>query len=76
MDSQRVYIQSLPEVAAALRALALAAIAERDAPVSARDTLLAQSDQVRHLLLKRTRMQFGARSERLPEDRVERSMIA
>jgi len=58
MDSRRVDIPSLPEDAAALRALVLAAIAERDAAVSERDTLLAQNDRLRHLLLKLTRMQF------------------
>jgi hypothetical protein len=51
-----------------LRALVLATVAERDAAASERDTLLVQNDRLRHLLLKLTRMQFGARSERLPEE--------
>jgi hypothetical protein len=43
-------------------------LAERDAAVTERDTLLAQNDRLRHLLLKLTRLHFGARSERLPEE--------
>src|SRR5690349_1528571 len=75
-DSRRVDIPSLPEDAAALRALVLAAIAERDAAVSERDTLLAQNDRLRHLLLKLTRMQFGAKSERLPEEQMQLGLEA
>jgi hypothetical protein len=44
MDSSRGDMQSLPDDVAALRALVLATIAERDSVVSERDTLLAQSD--------------------------------
>ena len=69
MDSRRVDTQSLPEDAAALRALVLATIAERD-------TLLAQNDRLRHLLLKLTRMQFGAKSERLPEEQMQLGLEA
>ena len=76
MDSQRGDTQSLPEDAAALRALVLATIAERDAAVSERDTLLAQNDRLRHLLLKLTRMQFGAKSERLPEEQMQLGLEA
>ena len=43
---------------------------DRDAAVTERDTLLTQNDRLRHLLLKLTRMHFGARSERLPEDQL------
>jgi transposase len=71
MDSRRIDIPSLPEDAAALRALVLAATAERDAAVSERDMLLTQNDRLRHLLLKLTRMQFGAKSERLPEEQMQ-----
>src|SRR4051812_45562660 len=74
MDAPREPLPSLPDDAAALRALVLAALAERDAvaserdaAVTERDTLQAQNDRLRHLLLKLTRMQFGVRSERLPE---------
>jgi transposase IS66 family protein/transposase IS66-like protein len=55
MDSPHENMQSLPEDAEALRALILATFAERDAAVSERDTLLAQNDRLRHLLLKLTR---------------------
>jgi hypothetical protein len=76
MDSRRVDIPSLPEDAAALRALVLATIAERDAAASERDTLLAQNDRLRHLLLKLTRIQFGAKSERLPEEQMQLGLEA
>ena len=33
--------------------------------------LLTQNDRLRHLLLKLTRMQFGAKSERLPEEQMQ-----
>src|ERR1700733_4985370 len=64
-------MQSLPQDAEALRALVLATLAERDAAVTERDTLLTQNDRLRHLLLKLTRMHFGARSERLPEEQLQ-----
>ena len=76
MDSRRADIPSLPEDAVALRALVFATIAERDAAVSERDTLLAQNDRLRHLLLKLTRMQFGAKSERLPEEQMQLGLEA
>src|SRR4051794_2694000 len=69
-------MQSLPESVEALRALVLATVAERDAAVSERDTLLAQNDRLRHLLLKLTRMHFGARSERLPEEQLQLGLEA
>jgi hypothetical protein len=61
----------MPEDAEALRALILATLAERDAAVTERDILQAQNDRLRHLLLKLTRMQFGAKSERLPEEQFQ-----
>ena len=76
MDSPHENMQSLPEDAEALRALILATFAERDAAVSERDTLLAQNDRLRHLLLKLTRMHFGARSERLPEEQLQLGLEA
>jgi transposase len=33
--------------------------------------LQTQNDRLRHLLLKLTRMQFGARSERLSEEQLQ-----
>jgi len=58
----------LPETADALRALLLAAWAERDSAVAERDALASQNDRLRHLLLRLKRLQFGATSERLPEE--------
>ncbi len=76
---------TLPKGAAALRALLLAtlaqrdglaaerdaAIVERDTLAAERDALLAHNERLHHLLLKLRRMQFGARSERLPEDQLQ-----
>ena len=62
-DSPPDNTQALPETVEALRALVLATFAERDAAVTERDTLLTQNDRLRHLLLKLTRMHFGARSD-------------
>jgi transposase len=76
MDAPREPLPSLPADAAALRALVLAALAERDAAVTERDALLAQNDRLRHLLLKLTRMHFGARSERLPEEQLQLGLEA
>src|SRR3954466_9909846 len=64
-------MQSLPQDVEALHALVMAIIVERDAAVTERDTLQAQNDRLRHLLLKLTRMQFGAKSERLPEEQMQ-----
>jgi transposase len=75
-DSLQDNMQSLPEDAEALRALILATFAERDAAVTERDILQAQNDRLRHLLLKLTRMQFGARSERLPEEQLQLGLEA
>ena len=68
----------LPKTAAALRALLLAARAERDSVMAKRDRLVAerdalagQNDRLRHLLLRLKRMQFGAKSERLPEEQLQ-----
>ena len=70
-DSSPDAMQSLPETVEALRALVLATLAERDAAVTKRDTILTQNERLRHLLLKLTRMHFGARSERLPEEQLQ-----
>jgi transposase len=82
-DSLQENMQSLPQDAEALRALILATfaerdatVAERDAAVTERDILQAQNDRLRHLLLKLTRMQFGARSERLPEEQLQLGLEA
>ena len=74
----RAAADNLPDDAASLRALLLTALAERDNAVAERDmaaaerdALLAQNDRLRHFLLKLKRMQFGARSERLPEEQLQ-----
>src|SRR3954451_11174279 len=83
MDSPSTDIPNPPDDAPALRALVLATLAERDAVASERDAvaterdlLLAQNDRLRHLLLKLTRMQFGAKSERLPEEQLQLGLEA
>jgi transposase len=76
MDSPSDDIQSLPEGLEALRALVLTTVAERDAAVTERDILLAQNDRLRHLLRQLQRMQFGPRSERLPEEQLQLGLEA
>jgi transposase len=76
MDSPSTDIPKLPDDIAALHALVLATLSERDAAVTERDLLLAQNDRLRHLLLKLTRMQFGAKSERLPEEQLQLGLEA
>jgi transposase len=76
IDSLPDNVQSLPETVEALRALVLATFAERDIVVTERDTLLTQNDRLRHLLLKLTRMHFGTKSERLPEEQLQLGLEA
>jgi transposase len=76
MDSPSTDFPKLPDDIAALHALVLATLSERDAAASERDALLAQNDRLRHLLLKLTRMHFGARSERLPEEQLQLGLEA
>ena len=52
MDSPSTDIPKLPDDIAALHALVLATLSERDAAATERDLLLAQNDRLRHLLLK------------------------
>ena len=68
----------LPKHPAALRALVLqsrrerdAIIAERDLAARERDDALAQNERLAALLTKLQRMQFGRKSERLPEDQLD-----
>src|SRR3712207_5322142 len=68
---------TLPGDPAALRALLLAAlgkcgalVAERDGAALERDTLAVQNERLRHLLAKLTRMRFGRKSERLPDEQL------
>jgi transposase len=76
--------QALPDDPVALRTL-LAALAERDSIAAQRDSVIAERDSIaaerdalaerterlQHLLSKLQRMQFGPRSERLPEDQLQ-----
>lgn len=76
MDTLNAEPPNLPDDAEALRALVLTTMAERDAALSERDILQTQNDRLRHLLLKLTRMQFGAKSERLPEEQLQLGLEA
>lgn len=83
MNSAPETLRSLPDNTEALHALVLAltaerdlAISERDALIGERDALQQQNDRIRHLLLKLKRMQFGAKSERLPEEQLQLGLEA
>jgi transposase len=69
-------LESLPDDVEGLRALVLTLMAERDAAISERDALQALNDRIRHLLLKLQRMQFGPKSERLPEEQLQLGLEA
>src|SRR4051812_14921834 len=62
--------QDLPDDPAVLRALLLVAWGERDSLSAERDALMERIERLQHLLRKLQRMQFGPRSERLPEDQL------
>src|SRR5271170_1097070 len=76
MDTEQAASLSLPDDVEGLRALVLTLVAERDAVISERDALQEQNDRIRHLLLKLKRMQFGAKSERLPEEQLQLGLEA
>jgi transposase len=59
-----------PDDPAALRALLLASLEKCDALTEERDALAVQNERLRHLLVKLKRMQFGPKSERLPEEQL------
>jgi transposase len=61
---------TLPEDAAALRALLLETLAQVDTLVAERDVLASRNERLQHLLLKLKRRQFGTKSERLPEEQL------
>jgi transposase len=71
MRAADVDTESLPDDPAALRALLAAALARCEALEGERAALEAQNDRLRHLLLKLKRLQFGRKSERLPEEQLE-----
>ena len=64
-------LPTLPDDVGALQALLRAAWTERDSVAAERDALAEQNDRLRHLLLRLKRLQFGARSERLPEAQLQ-----
>ena len=49
----------------------LAAWSERDKVVAERNDLAEQNERLQHLLLKFNRLQFGAKSEKLPEEQLQ-----
>jgi transposase len=61
----------LPTDPAALQALVLAMMAERDELKAERDALQAHNQRLEHLLAKLRRLQFGRKSERLPEAQLQ-----
>jgi len=61
---------SLPEDPAAMRAMLLAVLEQRDTLAAERDAAVAQNERLRELLAKLRRMQFGRKSERLPEEQL------
>jgi transposase len=70
-------LPDLPSDVGALRALLLQSWRERDGIAGERDTvaqerdaLAVQNELLRHLLAKLQRMQFGRKSERLPEEQL------
>jgi transposase len=62
--------EPLPNDLAALRAMLLAAWAERDAERAEKVHLATQNDRLRHLIRQLQRLQFGRRSERLDPDQL------
>src|SRR3954447_22554510 len=69
--------EPLPNDVAALRAMLVAARAERDAERAEKaqlaaecDQLAGQNDRLRHLIRQLQRLQFGRRSERLDPDQL------
>jgi transposase len=69
MDTEHAASPDLPDDIEALRAMVLALITERD-------TLLERNERLHHLLLRLKRMQFGTKSERLPEEQLQLGLEA
>jgi transposase len=76
VDTARESLSSLPDDTEGLRALVLTLMAKLDEVSRERDNLQQQNDRIRHLLLKLKRMQFGAKSERLPEEQLQLGLEA
>jgi transposase len=64
-------IKTLTEDPAILRALLLSAWSERDRVVVERNELAEQNERLQHLVLKLTRLKFGTKSERLPDEQLQ-----
>ena len=62
--------EPLPNDVAALRAMLVAARAERDAERAEKAQLAAQNDRLRHLIRQLQRLRFGQRSEKLDPDQL------
>src|SRR4051812_22917046 len=62
--------EPLPNDVAALRAMLVAAWAERDAERAEKVQLAAQNNRLRHLIRQLQRLQFGRRSEKLDPDQL------
>src|SRR4051794_5828500 len=62
--------EPLPNDVAALRAMLVAAWAERDAERAEKTRLAAQNDRLRYLIRQLQRLQFGRRSEKLDPDQL------
>ena len=60
----------LPNDVAALRAMLVAAWAERDTERAEKAQLAAQNDHLRHLIRQLQRLRFGPRSEKLDPDQL------
>src|SRR5277367_6299964 len=83
MNTEQAASPSLPDDIAALRAMVMALMTERDvvtrqldAVTAERDRLLERNERLHHLLLKLKRMQFGPKSERLPEEQLQLGLEA
>src|ERR671938_1998918 len=66
----KVAPEPLPNDIAVLRAMLVAAWAERDAERTEKAQLAAQNDRLRHLIRQLQRLQFGRRSEKLDPDQL------
>jgi transposase len=66
----KVAPEPLPNEVAALRAMVVAARAERDAERAEKVQLATQNDRLRHLIRQLQRLQFGRRSEKLDPDQL------
>jgi transposase len=76
MNAEQAASPNLPDDIEALRAMVIALMTERDVVTAERDTLLERNERLHHLLLRLKRMQFGTKSERLPEEQLQLGLEA